>query len=183
VENSEVGDEVAYLLPAVEARSSDQPVWHAEAHEAFFEGAGLCVDAVQDRAVLVREAVVLHELVDCGDNCLGLVLLVQALGEHDRLADVVLGPEALVLAESIVGDDLGRGAEDCLRGAVILLQYDHFGVRILVLEAEDVAQVGTAPGIDGLIGVANHAEVPVFSCEELHEFELGEIRILELVDK
>ena len=38
--------------------------------------------------------------------------------------------------------------QDGLRGAVVLPQDDHFGVGVVALEVEDVADVGGAPTVD-----------------------------------
>ena len=56
-----------------------------------------------------------------------------------------------------------RGAEAASRmrlgGAVVLLQAQHARAREVVLEVEDVLDVGAAPGVDRLVLVADHRDV------------------------
>ncbi|MGC0428154.1 hypothetical protein RKD32_004509 [Streptomyces sp. SAI-195] len=65
-----------------------------------------------------------------------------------------LGRRGLVALDDRVG-----GAEDGLRGAVVLLQEDRRRVRVVLLELEDVADGGAAEGVDRLVGVAHHAQL------------------------
>ena len=81
--------------------------------------------------------------------------------DGDRVALPAVGPQVLGLAPRVVGDDGVGGVEDGLGGAVVLVEHDHLGVGIVLLELQDVADVGAAPGVDALVGVADHAEVAV----------------------
>jgi hypothetical protein len=53
----------------------------------------------------------------------------------------------------------------------------------VLLELEDVAHVGAAPAVDGLVVVADDADVPVLAAEEADELELGAVGVLVLVDE
>ena len=55
----------------------------------------------------------------------------------------------------------GGRVENDLRRAVILLEPHDGGVGKVVLEVEDVPQVGAAPLVDRLIGIAHDAQVAV----------------------
>jgi hypothetical protein len=46
-------------------------------------------------------------------------------------------------------------------GAVVLFQPDHGGAGEILLEAQDVADLGAAPAIDRLVVVAHAADVAV----------------------
>ena len=50
-----------------------------------------------------------------------------------------------------------------------------------VVEVEDVAGVGVAPGVDHLVVIAAHAQVPVRAGEQVHQDRLGVAGVLELV--
>ena len=52
-----------------------------------------------------------------------------------------------------------------------------------MLEVEEVADVGGAPGVDGLVGIADDGEVAVPFCEEAGHHVLGGVGVLELVDQ
>ncbi len=89
----------------------------------------------------------------------------------------------LPLRCALLRDDDRSSFEDDLRGAVILLEADGFGVGEILLELEDVADVGAAPGVDALVLVAHHADVLVLAAEQLHQLVLGAVGVLVFVDE
>ena len=93
----------------------------------------------QDRAPTARQ------LLDLAGNPLCLFFLVVGLEALDRPSTGVLGPELLVRARGVVGYDGVGGVEDQLRGTVVLLELDDLRMRVVPLELEDVADVGSAP--------------------------------------
>ena len=70
-----------------------------------------------------------------------------------------LGPELLVLRVAVVRDHGDGACEDRLRRAVVALERDDLGRGEVVLEVEDVADLGAAPAVDRLVVVADDAEV------------------------
>ena len=66
-------------------------------------------------------------------------MLVLELAHLDRVALAEVGPQRLPHPPAVVRDDRVGGAEDRLRRAVVLLELDDLGVRVVVLEVEDVA--------------------------------------------
>ena len=50
------------------------------------------------------------------------------------------------------------------------------------MKAEYVAYVGVAPGVDGLVGVADYADVEVDARELLGDGVLGDVGVLEFVN-
>ena len=124
-----------------------------------------------------------HEGLDLACHPLGLLVLAVGLETLDELAARVVGPELLVLAVLVARDHRVGGVEDELRRAVVLLQLHDRGVGIVALEVEDVAHVGAAPAVDGLVVVAHHAEVAVLLRERLDPQVLGAVGVLVLVDE
>ena len=61
------------------------------------------------------------------------------------LACRVRCPESLALALRVVFDDRARDIKDGLRRAIVLLQTNHFRVRIMLLEVEYVRDVRAPP--------------------------------------
>ncbi len=92
------------------------------------------------------------------------------------------GPKPFAFALGIVGNHRAGGFENVLGGPVILFEPDHFGIREVALEIEDVADVGAAPAIDGLILVTHHADVLVGLGEQAHQVVLAAIGVLVFVD-
>jgi hypothetical protein len=53
-----------------------------------------------------------------------------------------------VLAVAVLSDHRGRGVQDDLRRSIVPLELDDLRFRKVVLEVEDVPQVGAAPLVD-----------------------------------
>ena len=75
------------------------------------------------------------------------------------LGIVPVGEQRLAEAALIVGDEMRGGAEDMGGRAVVALQPDDGGARKILVEAQDVVDLGAAPAIDRLVVVADAADV------------------------
>ena len=113
----------------------------------------------------------------------GLVPLVLGPVPLDRLSAVAHGEELLGLASDVVGDHGVGGVEDRLGRAEVLLEQNRRHVGKGPLELQDVADVGPAPAVDRLVGVADHAHVAVGLAQQLDDLVLGVVGVLELVDQ
>lgn len=100
-----------------------------------------------------------------------------------------VGPEVLGAAALVALDDGVGGGEDRLRGAVVLLQQDRRGARVVLLELEDVADGRAPEGVDRLVRVAHHAQLggrvglPGRADQLPHQRVLGVVGVLVLVDQ
>src|SRR5690349_5196070 len=165
-DQAEVGDRIADLGALVEAEAADDLVGQADRDEALLELAGLELGADEDGDVVEREAAALHGL-DVLADAARLLRAVPDADDLDLLAVAFVGPERLAEATGIVGDEAVRGGEDVRGGAIVLLQADNFCAWEIFLEAQDVGDLGPAPGIDRLVVVADAAEVSARLGEEL----------------
>jgi hypothetical protein len=122
-----------------------------------------------------------------------LVGLVGRLHHRERLALRVGRAERLALPLNVLRDHTVRGVQDSLRRAVVLLQpHEARGLEVL-LEVQDVADVGPAPAVDRLVVVADHEEVAPAGFrrlrtrlrrrQQLEEDVLRVVRVLVLVDQ
>ena len=99
----------------------------------------------------------------------------------DLLAVPGVGEQALGLAAGVVGHHrVGRG-KDVARGAVVLLQAHHVGVRVVLLKIQDVLDVRAAPAVDRLVVVAHDHEVAVARGQEVGDRVLDVVGVLVLV--
>ena len=71
----------------------------------------------------------------------------------------VVGAQRLAEPAFVMGDQMRGGGEDVAGGAVIALEPDHRGAGKIVLEAQDVVDLGAAPAVDRLVVVADAADV------------------------
>ncbi len=155
----QVGEEVADLAPLVEADAADHPVRQPDPDEDFLEDTGLGVGPVEDRDLAGdRQALVVQPVDLLGDERRLVVLVVGDVAD-DRRAVAGVGPEVLGLAARVPRHHRVRRGQDVLRGAVVLLEQDHRRVRVVLLELDDVPDRRAAERVDGLVRVADNAQL------------------------
>ena len=177
----QVAERVLDLGALVEARAADHLVADAVADERVLEHAALRVRAVEDGDLVARAAGV-HEPLDlAGDVArLGVLVLELADARPGRPAPASVQSSLRFCARLFAITRVG-GGEDRLRRAVVLLELDDLGVGEVVLEVEDVADVGAAEGVDRLLVVADHRQVAVLLGQDLQPAVLRAVRVLVLV--
>ena len=184
----EVAEDVFDFGAVVEAEAADHVVLDLVAAESFFHETRLRVGAVEDGAARGFDGVVgagggfAKVFGDAVGDEEGFVFAVGGFVVADERAAFARGEEVLAFALRVLRDDGGGAFEDDLRGAVVLLEADGAGVGKIFFELEDVLDVGAAPGVDGLVFIADDADVAV-GAEELHELVLGAVGVLVLVDE
>ncbi len=99
------------------------------------------------------------QLLDLLADGAGFFFGVPGAGDGDLLAQHVVGAQRLAEAALVMGDDVRGGGEDVAGGAVIALEPDHGGAGEVVLEAQNVVDLGAAPAVDRLVVVADAADV------------------------
>ena len=99
------------------------------------------------------------QLLDLLADGAGLLFGVPGAGDGDLLAQHVVGAQRLAEPAFVVRDQMRGGGEDVAGGAVIALEPDHGGAGKIVLEAQNVVDLGAAPAVDRLVVVADAADV------------------------
>ncbi len=175
---------LADLGPLEEALGAAQLIGHPGVGEGLLVDLGLGVDPVEDRD-LARGHPGVDEVPDPAGGALGLgglvrVLAVDRLGTAVALGDQlqpVLGGPAAGLGEQAVGqvDHLGGGA-------VVADELDDRGVRMTGAEVQQVVRGGAGEGVDGLAGVADHAQAVPVAQPQLQQPLLQRADVLVLVD-
>ena len=91
----------------------------------------------------------------------GFLLRIPARGDADlRIGRVGgVGEERLPEPAFIVGDQVRGRAENVGGRAIVALQPDHGGAREILLEPQDVVDLGAAPAIDRLVVIADATDV------------------------
>ncbi len=177
----EVGHHVAHLGAFEEAGAAHNFVGDAGAQQHVFQRAALRVRAVKQRHLVVGFARVV-EFLNLAGNPAALVALVGGQVERNLLARLARGEQLLGLAPAVVRDDRVGRIQNVGRGAVVLLQLHHLGGRPVLLEVQNVADVGAAPGVNRLVVVAHHHQVAVHAGQQLRDGILRLVRVLVLVD-
>ncbi len=158
-QGAQVRQGVLDFLTLVEAGTTDHAVGQTGTHEHVLEGSGLRVGAVEDCDVTGLHAVLIGKAVNfAGDvACLGVF----GFGDvTDNLRTRTGGgPQLLGATVGVAFNDRIRRREDVLRGTVVLFQQDRVGVRVVLLEVRDIADIRAAEGVDGLVGVTHHGQL------------------------
>ena len=188
-QHPQVGQRVAHLAPLVEPHAADHLVRQPDPQEHVLEHARLAVGAVEDGHVGVADLPGIDQPVDLPGDERGLVVLVVGDVADHLLAVALVGPQALVAPIRVAGDHRVGRREDALGGAVVLLQQDRDGVGEVLLELDDVADAGAAEGVDGLVGIAHHAQLARRHARRrgrhqlADQLVLGVVGVLVLVDE
>ena len=177
----QVGDNVPDLFALIEAHPAHDRIGDAGAQALFFKQPGLRVGAVEDHEVAIAQPV--PEARDLIDHKARLIVPVEGLIEDNRLAGGVGGPQRLAVSVRVVLDDLPRGLQDGLGGAIVLFELHDGGIEIVLFEFQDVAHVGTTPPVDRLVIISHHADVAVLFREGADDEILRAVGILVFVDE
>lgn len=181
-EDLEVGHQVTGFAAIEEGGGADEDVGDFLASEFSFENARLFVGAEEDGDVVGGDLEFLNEVVNVADDLFGLLLIIGEGGEADGVGGDFVGDEFLVMASAIVADEGVGEVEDLVGAAVVVFQTNDLGAGENVLEVEDVFQLCSAPAVDGLVVVADDAEIFVGADEGFDEGELEAVGVLVLVD-
>ena len=158
IDDAQISQRVADFGALVEPRTADHAIGQAERDEAVFEFAHLERGAHQDRDLVEVFARAL-QLLDLLADGAGFLFGIPGAGDGDLFAVDILGAQRLAEAAFIVRDQMRGGGEDVAGGAVVALEADDFRAGKIVLEAQDVVDLGAAPAIDRLVVVADAADV------------------------
>ncbi len=158
IDHAQISQRIADFSALIEPRTADHAVGQAERDEAIFELAHLERGAHQDRdlvEIFARPLQVLDLLADGA----GFLFGIPGAGHGDLLAVDILGAQRLAEPAFVVRDQVRGGGEDVAGGAVIAFQADNLGAGKIVIETQDVIDLGAAPAIDRLVVVADAADV------------------------
>ena len=182
VDDAQVCQHILDLCTVEELHTAVNFVRYAVALERIFQRVGLGVHTVQHGVIfpIAAAAVVRHHLTH---HVIGLVTLVEGGLDDHLFAVSILRPQRLALAALVVADDSVGRVQNVLGRAVVLLQTDSAGAAVLLLEAEDVADVRAAEAVDALVIVSHHADVAPAACQQAHQQVLQVVGVLILIDE
>ena len=143
------------FCPFKKALTAVDAVGNAAAQQRLFQHPRLGVGAIKNGNLAAAQAVS-NALLNALDNKARLILLIEAGIQGNRVAFVAVGPQLLAQAPGVVADQRVGRLEDGRSRAVVLLQTDHLGVRVVGLELLNVFDSRPAPAVDRLVVVAHH---------------------------
>ena len=163
-DDAQIGQRVPYFGALVKPRAADDAIGQAELDEAVFEFAHLERGAHQngdlvERMVEALVAGVALQLLDLLADRAGFFLRIPAAGDLHLLAGDILGAQGLAEPAFIVRDQVRGGGQNVPGASVVALQPDDLGAREIMIEPQNVIDLGAAPAVDRLVVIADAADV------------------------
>ena len=118
-----------------------------------------------------------------GDHLVRFVLFIATANDAQRVAVAQLAPQLFVEHVGVVGDQGVGGLENARRRAVVLLQFDDFQARKILMQLYQIFRPRTAPGVDGLVVVPDHGEPAAHADQLLHQQVLAGVGVLVFIDQ
>ena len=150
LQERQVRERVLDLGAVVEAHAADDLVAQLALAQHVLDRPRLRVGAVEDGDLAERHPLVGQPL-DLPHDEPRLGTLVVELADLDRIALAEVGPQVFAEPAAVVADDGVGGIENRLRRAVVLLEPDDLRVFEVVLELEDVSDVGASEAVDRVV--------------------------------
>ena len=110
----QIGHDVFDFFAVIKAHAADHSIRYAVVHEGFFDRAALGIGAVQHGVVTVMPMAAVDALAHPPDNCLALGPFAADLQHLHRQAIAGIGPQPLVGALGVFGNDGVGGIENVL---------------------------------------------------------------------
>lgn len=121
-------------------------------------------------------------LIDLASDEVAFVMLRISLVDLDRLPFPLIGPQLFRFAAGILVDDIVRGIQNIRGRTVILLEEDDRRFWIVLLEVQNIRNVGAAPTVNRLVTVSHDANMMMLVRQHAAQHVLRPVRILVLVD-
>ena len=179
---AQIGQRVAHLQPLIKARPADDLVGQAERDEALLKFAHLERSAHQNGDLVKRMLLVL-QLLDVFADKPRLLLRVPHAGDDRLLAQRIVGEQRLAEPPFIMGNQRRSGGKNMAGGAVVALKADHLRARKILVEAQDVIDLRTAPAINRLIVVADTADIRAALRQQAQPHILNDVGVLIFIDQ
>ncbi len=177
----QVGNEVLHLLAVKEALRPHHAVGNLVLPERLFNNAALGVGPEQDGEILPGALLLPADVFNVRDDELRFLRVSGHGNQPHCFSAALVGAQRLVPPAQVVADQGVGRVQDGGGAAVILLQLDDGGVREKAFELQDVADLGAAPAVDGLVVVAYHADVVRGPHQMSQQAHLEAVGILELI--
>ena len=163
-DHAQIGEGVADFGALVETRAADDAIGQAELDEAVFEFAHLERGAHQNGDLVERMVEALFarlalQLLDLLADGAGFFFRIPAAGDLHFFAQHVLGAQRLAEPAFVVRDQVRGRRQDVAGAAVVPFQPDDLGAGKIMIEAQNVIDLGAAPSIDRLVVIADAADV------------------------
>lgn len=177
------GENVLDFLAVEEGAGADEDIGQFVFPEPLFEEPGLFVGPEENGKVPGFELAGFEPVADCLDSSAGFGSFVGELQDDGSRSAGSGRFESLVVSHAVEADQGICELQDRVAAAVVDFETDCFGLRPVFPETENVFDFGSAPAVNRLIIVPDHAEIAVGGGEGLHDPVLAFVGILVFIDE
>ena len=110
------------------------------------------------------------------------VCIIHSREMNDFILTLHTGEQILIDTVAVILDQCIRTVQNLLGGTVVLIQHNGMAVRKIPFKIHNDIHLCTTPGINRLIGIADHAQIAAFLYQQLDDGILQIIDILKLID-
>ena len=159
--NAHVCERVLNFFSFVKAEAAENFVRYAVQIEFFFKTARNRVCAHQNRHFLVRFALTMQRAYSaCHVACFVSVRIRFVI--LDAVVGFYVAPKRLFVAVCVVFYDVVRRFENRRRASIVLFEFEDFRTREIFGKIENIANLRSAPTVNGLVFVPDDEQIAVF---------------------
>ena len=178
---SEICHHILYLLTLIEALTAKDGIRNILLAQFLLETSTKGVGTIKDSEVGILAILTIHISLNGIANHDSLFLIRIGLDYRNLVALLILAIHLLRYLPTVFLHDAVGSFNDSLSGTIVALKLEEQSIRILMLEVEDVVDIGTTKGVDTLVVVANYADTLVFTSKESKYSLLSIVGVLILI--
>ena len=181
---TEIGYDILDFLTLIEGQSAVNAVWYSILAHLLLKRTALRIRTIKDGKVTILSTLLSSDTLNVVAYDDSLLLVAIGGLQRESLALFVLAEDILANLSFVLANQRVSCLNDELRRTVVLLQFkEACALRVLLLEIEDIVDIGTSEAIDALRIVANHTYTTMLLCQLQHDSLLRIVRVLILVDQ
>ena len=181
--HTEVGNDILDFLALVETQTTIDTIWDTILSHLFLKGAALGVGTIENGKIVVLCLVLSTDSLDIVTHNDSLFPVTIGRLQGQSLTLLVLTEHILVYLSLVLAYQTIGCLYDELCRTVVLLQFKETRTLILLLEIEDVIDIGTTETVDALCIVSHHTDTSVLAGQLQDNLLLSVVRILILIDQ
>ena len=158
---TEVGNDILYLLPLIKGHSSIDAIGNASFTQGFFKNAALRIGAVQHGKVCPHIVVASLQLAYFVDHNVAFFHIAIGLEYADGVSLLFLRKYLFSYLPLVFFYNAVGRRYDGLRRAVVLLQFEDLGVGIYFGEIQNIVDICPTEGVYTLCIIAHYAYMPL----------------------
>ena len=164
--DTEVGNNILDFLSLIERQSAIDAIWDSVLPHLFLKRTALCISTIEDGEVTIVAPLLSTNPLDIVTHDDGFLLVAVGWFQSKAFALLVFAEHVLSYLPFILANQRVSSFYDKLCRTVVLFKFKETRtLRILLLEVENVIDIGPAERIDTLCIVTNHTDAPMLLCK------------------